>query len=397
MQTANFSTAVWALAIAETIIWASIPYSFPALLLAWERDLGWSKIELSGAFTLALLISAIAAPVAGRLIDRGYGKSLFTSSALGGALLLLLLSQVTQIWQFYAVWSGLGVAMAGALYEPCFAILTRGLKAHAKQAITLVSLVAGFAATLSFTSAHLIVDLMGWRITVIAFSLASGLIAVPLIWHACTRLPLSVDGSSKHTSRASSTALKRALTPAFVLLGVSFAAIGLNHGLLLTHLLPLLHEAGIHQNTAVLAASMIGPMQVTGRLAMMATAKHTNSLGIAMACFIAIALAATALYDVASLPSLLIVFVLLQGAGYGVISIMRPVITAELLGQRDFGIIAGMLAIPFISAYALAPTIASLLWQIAGYSLVIGIALVASLSGLLALMTAWCITSKTAR
>ena len=46
------------LAIAEMLIWACIYYSFPALLLHWEQSLGWSRADLTGAITLAVLVSA---------------------------------------------------------------------------------------------------------------------------------------------------------------------------------------------------------------------------------------------------------------------------------------------------------------------------------------------------
>jgi len=40
------------LAIAQMLIWACIYYSFPALLLHWERSLGWSRADLTAAITL---------------------------------------------------------------------------------------------------------------------------------------------------------------------------------------------------------------------------------------------------------------------------------------------------------------------------------------------------------
>jgi sugar phosphate permease len=136
--TDSFRRIVWPLALAQTLVWAAMYYSFPALLLAWERDLGWTKAELSGAFTVALVTSAFLAPMVGRIIDRGYGTHIFTGSALLGAVCLVVLSRVTAIWQFYAVWIMLGVAMAGSLYEACFAVLTHhcshtggGLRGHA--------------------------------------------------------------------------------------------------------------------------------------------------------------------------------------------------------------------------------------------------------------------------
>ena len=110
---ATFRQIVWPFAIAETIVWAAIYYSFPALLLVWEQDLGWSKTELTGAFTSALIVSALCAPMVGRLIDRGYGRIVFMGSMLVGAALLCALSMVTQIWQFYAIWIAMGVCCTG--------------------------------------------------------------------------------------------------------------------------------------------------------------------------------------------------------------------------------------------------------------------------------------------
>ena len=75
-----FRRIVWPLAIAQIFMWAAMYYLFPALLLEWERELGWSKTELSGAFTMALVVSAALAPVVGRIIDRGFGSRIFTGS-----------------------------------------------------------------------------------------------------------------------------------------------------------------------------------------------------------------------------------------------------------------------------------------------------------------------------
>ena len=108
MHSEQFHKIIWPLAIAETIVWAALYYSFPALLVQWEHEFGWSKTGVTGAFTLAVLTSAAMAPIAGRLIDRGLGRTVFAGSALLGALLLVALTQITQLWQFYLVWFGIG-------------------------------------------------------------------------------------------------------------------------------------------------------------------------------------------------------------------------------------------------------------------------------------------------
>ena len=114
---------IYLLAIGQTLAWASIYYIFPAFLLKWEQDFGWSKADLTAAITIATLVSALFSPFAGRIIDRGHGPILLGSAAILGGLGLVLLSLVDQQWQFYAVWLLIGVAIAGCLYEPCFAII----------------------------------------------------------------------------------------------------------------------------------------------------------------------------------------------------------------------------------------------------------------------------------
>ncbi len=370
------------MAIAETLVWAALYYSFPALLLEWERDLGWSKTELAGALTLALVTSALLGPMTGRLIDRGFGRVVFSGSAALGAVLLAGLSWVEHLWQFYCVWFGIGVAMAGTLYDACFSLLTHALGDEARKAITLVTLVAGFAGTLAFPSIHVLVGWVGWRDAVVIVAGVDLLIAVPLIWKACRQAerhraaqpaPRGARGGS------ASTALR---TPVFWLLAVAFGLANLEHFSLLTHLLPLLAERGLSDTAAVLTASSIGPMQVTGRLAMLAVEKYVSTLWIAVACFLAMTAAATALFFAQTVAVLLPLFVILQGAGMGMTSILRPVMTAELLGRAHFGTVSGFLAIPSILAAALAPTLAAIVWRVGGYETVILMAAATTVVGL---------------
>ncbi len=389
-----FRRTVWPLAIAQTIAWAAVYYSFPALLPAWERDLGWSKAALSGAFTVSLAVSAILAPLVGRIIDRGYASQLLTGSNLLGATGLVALSGVTVIWQFYVAWIILGAAMAGMLYEACFVVLTRTMGERSKQAITLVTLVAGFAGTLSFPGNTALEAQLGWRGTMWILAAVVALIAAPLNWSG-TRAAGVYDPPEE---TAASVRIRDGLVimrhPAFWMLAASFGLLTLNHGMLITHLLPLLDALNISEGGAVLAASMIGPMQVAGRLLMMAVERRISSLRIFTACFVAIGLASMSLLGANGWPWLIAGFVFFQGSGAGVTSIMRPVITADLLGRKNFGLVAGMLAVISRGGIAVAPTLAALIWGVGGYDLVAGMAIVAAAFGLLALLVAASLASQ---
>ena len=65
-------------------------------------------------------------------------------------------------------------------------------------------------------------------------------------------------------------------------------------------------------------------------------------------------------------PALVLLTAALQGAGMGVISILRPVLQAELLGREGFGAISGAIAVAPILATAAAPSLGALLLGLGG-------------------------------
>ena len=68
-------------------------------------------------------------------------------------------------------------------------------------------------------------------------------------------------------------------------------------------------------------------------------------------------------------------FVIPYGASYGVFSIVRPVLAAEFLGRERFGVIAGLLAFPYVLSGALGPILSAGLWSLGGYDLVLGLSI----------------------
>lgn len=51
----------WALAVTQTVGYGVLLYAFGVFTLPMETELGWSRAQTSGAFSLALLLSGIAA------------------------------------------------------------------------------------------------------------------------------------------------------------------------------------------------------------------------------------------------------------------------------------------------------------------------------------------------
>ena len=116
---------VWVLSLLQLITWGSVFYGFALFMEPLEQALNMSRAESSLGFSLMLLAEGVLAFPVGRWIDRGHERVVMTGGSLLVALAFVLHSQITTVLAFYAVWTLLGVGLAGTLYPPAFAVLTR--------------------------------------------------------------------------------------------------------------------------------------------------------------------------------------------------------------------------------------------------------------------------------
>ena len=194
---------------------------------------------------MALLLSGLLAPVVGRLIDRRGGRALMAAGSLLAALSLAGLGQVTSLAQLYVVWALLGVAMAGTLYEPAFAVLTRAFVTNHRRAIAVLTLFGGFASTVFWPLGQALIDAFGWRDTAMIFGA-----------HQPGRLRTAAPdrtarGQTPRTATAAGDAgTSRSLgeavrDPTFHLLAAAFTANALVFSAMSVHLLAMLVAKGL--------------------------------------------------------------------------------------------------------------------------------------------------------
>ncbi|MDH5529888.1 MAG: hypothetical protein OEY05_07615 [Paracoccaceae bacterium] len=352
---------VWALAVGQTLGFASLVYIFGAILVSLEAGSDWGRAELALGPTLGLLVSAAFAPLSGRFVDKGLGGVLLGGAAALGAVCLILLSRVEHLAAWLALWSVVGLAQAGSLYETCFSFLTRRLGGMARHAIIRVTLVAGFASTIAFPLGAYSGQIYGWRGALLIFGLVQLFVTVPanLVGVALMRRGERRGAEGVEVPKgAVRAAMKR---PEFWLLAGLFGLILGNHTMLSTFALPVLADRGAGTGLAVLVASSVGPMQVAGRIFLMVGAERIPAGTAIRAVATLLALASLALLLAAGHVWLFFAYAICQGAAAGVSSILRPVLVAEALGRENFGAVSGALAIAPLTASAAAPYAGALL------------------------------------
>src|SRR5439155_21682057 len=111
------SAIVAGLAITAAVSWGVLYYAFAIFLTPIKEARGWTTIELTGAFSLALAVSALAAPAVGSWLDSHSPRALMTGGSVLGALLVFAWSRLDSLLELYLVFAGVGLALAGVLYE----------------------------------------------------------------------------------------------------------------------------------------------------------------------------------------------------------------------------------------------------------------------------------------
>jgi MFS family permease len=180
----NRAIVVAALGTTQTIAWAS-SYYMPAILGTPIADaLHLPDSVFFGLFSSGLLLSAAVSPPVGRLIDRHGGRALLAVSNLVIAAGLVILAAAQGIAGLTIAWTVLGVGIGMGLYDPAFAALTWLYGREARNSITGITLIAGFASTIGWPLSALLLHEFDWRGACLVWAGLNVLLAAPLNWLA---------------------------------------------------------------------------------------------------------------------------------------------------------------------------------------------------------------------
>lgn len=365
--------AVARLGTAQTLAWAS-SYYLPAMLAEpMARDLGVGTATVFAAFSVALIVSALLGPLAGRAIDRHGGRPLLAGTNLVFAAGLGCMAMAQGPATLFAAWVIMGVAMGSGLYEAAFSSLVRLYGQGARNAITGITLIAGFASTVGWPLSAWMEAQWGWRGACLGWAALHLLVGVPLnSWlprgagaHAADdgaatsgTAPVT-PGASAAVPAAAAAGTHTSTLRATLLLSFVFAVTWFTSTAMAAHLPRLLQASGTSLQVAVAMAALVGPAQVAARLAEFGLLRRMHPLVSAQ-------LAAAAHPVGAGILMLLggpaaAAFTVLHGAGNGVLTIAKGTLPLVLFGPQGYGARQGVMMVPARVAQAFAPLLFGML------------------------------------
>ena len=361
-----------ALSITETVSYGVMFYAFSVFIKPMEDTLGWSRSELTGGFSLALLIAAAMAVPVGYWLDKHGARLLMTVGSIGATILVLMWSQVTTLNEFIIIWILMGLCYAAVLYEPAFAVLATWFVRKRGTAMAIVTFVAGFASTIFIPLSDALLVAFGWRQAILILGIVLGAVTIPLHIFVLRRRPadlgLTPDGEPiTHQSKRAPTINFGAVLKSrfFWILTLAFSLSTLSMAAVRVHFIPLLISIGINPSTAAVASGSIGIMQVMGRLLFAPIERRFSSKTMVIGVFMLMTVSLSILLFGGS-PWLIIAFIVLYGMAVGTLTLARPLIVADVYGATFYGRISSVMTIFLGLSLTIAPFGAGVMFDMFG-------------------------------
>ena len=361
---------------------------------ALEEEFGWTRTQLTVAFSLGQLEGSIMSPLVGYIIDKIGGKKLATLGFIVTAIGFLCLTQVTPITDSRSEWSDpllfyaaymiitMGVSMGG--WIPMTVIVNNWFEKKRSLALSMgsVGFSIGTFLIVPFMAIVIKPENLGWRATAVGCAIIFLAIA-PAVWKLIVNRPEDIgevpDGktSSQIIPQSqekddvpgindTSFTLKEALmSKAFWILALGHGSSVLLTSTMMIHLILALKAQGVPLQEA---ATVWGITMGIGGLAKLIggfVGDHVSKKVAAciFGCLQAVGVAFAGLVDSLFLA---LIFAVVYGIGYGARAPVTMAMRGEYFAGKSFGKIMGISAVPMTFFSMIAPIVAGMFYDRSG-------------------------------
>src|SRR5690349_21343387 len=140
--------------------------SFMVFVLPLSDEFGWKRAQVVSVYSAFLVVTGLAAPLTGMLIDRWGPRVVYPVGVVLLASSCLLSSQLGQLWQFQVVvglLAGMGVSMLGMV--PASMLIARWFRNRMSTAMGVAYAGFGVGTIVVVPLAQRSIELVGWRDT----------------------------------------------------------------------------------------------------------------------------------------------------------------------------------------------------------------------------------------
>lgn len=359
---------VVALGLVTIVSYGTTQYLFGVLVDPVTRELGGNRAQLASAYSIALVVAAVAGLAVGRVVDRTGARPLLCVGGAVNVATLLLLSRTRSPAAFAAVWaSGAGLAMALTQYPLSFVVVANWFDRRRPAAMALLTTIGGLSSPIMIPLSGWLIQAHGWRAAVALLALPAAL-TIPLALFAVRRRPedlgLTPDGAGESrpgptTGLTLAAAFRR---PAIWLLTLGGMATMFAANAIQVHQVAYLIVRGLPPLAAASVAGLVGLASVPGRLVLNLAGQRVPPQALLALAMLGMALAILVLL-LTSGDGPTVAYALLYGAGYGAVTPLRGTVMARQVGRRAYGAITAVQNLWVLGGSAAGPLAVGLLFD----------------------------------
>ncbi len=367
----------------QFLVAALLNQSYGAYVVLLQRDFGWSKTALSGAYSLQQVEMGVLGPIQGWIIDRFGPRAVMQIGVVIFGVGFMALSQIQSLGMFYAAIFFLAIGASLTGFFPLTVAIVNWFEKRRARALSIMSLGFAFGGVTVPIIAFLL-EMIGWRWT--AFSsgvliIVAGLPLTQVIRRRPEEYGEVMDGIAAspeaaeadavgQTAPAASTrdftAREAIRTPAFWLISLGHGSALLVVSAVLVHLLAHLTEnLGYSLGTAALVVSLLTTVQVVGMIVGAVIGDRYDKRLIAASCMVMHAVALP-LAAYATTLLMVIVFAVLHGLAWGIRGPLMQAMRADYFGRSSFGVIMGFSTTIIMLGQVAGPLVAGILADATG-------------------------------
>jgi MFS family permease len=333
-------------------------YGTSALFTPLTAEYGWTRAQLSAAFSMRSIEGGLEGPIGGMLIDKYGPRKITIISTIIASIGLLMVLFVRDIWQFVFVWGfviSLGFNLG--LYDTVNAAVAKWFVKKRGRALSLVTIGGGLGAPVVVPVMTWIIINYGWRPALIFIALSMLVVCLPLAWfwmkdHPPEHYGLLPDGDTVIKGTSDDVQVEEAYeeyeftpkqalrTRSFWMVLFAFALSGGITAAVTMHQMPYLMDMGIDPLAAAGVLGLMATMSLPGRVVF---AWIGDKWGERTSLMIGYALKTMGvlIWTIAQDIPMIMLFVILYGIGYGGTIPVSTSLRASYFGRKAYATITG--------------------------------------------------------
>ena len=351
----------WKTVMAGAIIacwgYGSWYYGMGALLIPLTTEFGWTRTQLTLAFSMRSIEGGLEGPIGGMLIDKYGERKITIISTIIACVGLIAVLFVKTIWQFVFVWGfivSLGFNLG--LYDTVNSAVAKWFHKDRSRAIGIVTIGGGLGAPVIVPVMTYIIENYSWRVALMFVIASTALIAIPLAYffmkdHPPEHYGMLPDGDhlkNKFDDKEEEkidygydfTPKEALKTKSFWMMLIAFMLNGGTLAMITIHQMAFHQSLGIDALTAagilgLMATISLGGRVLTVTLGSRYTERQYIMLGYAMRTI------GLVIFIYARTIPVIMLFALFYGVGYGITIPSQTSLRANYFGRKAYATITG--------------------------------------------------------